>query len=441
MAPAAQAHTLPKAVQAYPKQVVTPGTLPVQIKAQPTAPPVYCPQPIPKVLQTKQLVSQQVSQWQHEHKTAQQRSASVRISAPISAESGNYRLTAGVGGRQVVSDLVYARGVVRPASADRPTVKLGGQPKSVQMMQGNQGPKPYSISGTGNEYLSKFAVFEGNDVVKKVARRLKLAQDAISYTKGKLIFGAANIEKQIEDSRGWSPVLASEISTFAGDISGKLGDKVVTSENIKTSDGFIKANRSEEAKTLNTMASNAIVAKWVGAGVCDHFAAVAMFYLQKTAEEGDAVYSITVEVDPNLSHACVVIGDAGLNANTLVNSETAVVADAWPTNPFAVRCLDWKYKSSGIKINLALAGGLKTNHLKVVRGAFKEPYGYGNIGETSYRRIGDRSDDGTGYGNIKNEVRKLKSNAESAFSKGSGPEKTSEWSKHLWRDENSLKET
>lgn len=410
-----------------------------QAHISPKVPPVYCPQPTPKVLQAKQFICQLPSQGQQDRQTAQNPSVQVRVSPAIDAGGRRCRPIAGNGGNQIVSALARVRKVVRPSFSDRPAMSFGRQFKSVQMMQNDNVPKPYSLSKVGDEYLKKFDG-TGNEDAKTVARRLTLAQDAIGYARGKLIFGAANIQRQIEDSKGWSSVLASRISEYAGDILGKLGDKWVTSENIKTVTDFNKAEKSEDAKTANRMAANAIVAKWLGAGVCDHFAAVAMFYLEKKAEVDDVIYSISVTTGDNLSHACVIIGDAGLNADTILNSKTAVVADAWPTSPFAVRCLDWKYKSCKVTINLKLQGGSKTNYLKVVRATFKAPYRYGNSEvEVSYRRIGDRTDDGTGYTKMKlDEVRPIKAKAQSEFGKGHSPESLDKWSEKLWSDENSL---
>ncbi len=273
---------------------------------------------------------------------------------------------------------------------------------------------------------------------EEVRRRLALAQTAIGYTRAKLPFGAANIKAQFESSLGWSHDLAGKIDYLAGGIFGKLGNRVIEKEDIgKVTWG---KERNENAGHLNLMAARAIVARKAGAGVCDDFAAVTLFYLQRHAGGQDQMYRISVDVG-NLAHAVIVIGDPGLQSTDLMSSDTSVVVDAWPTEPFAVRAKEWKYRANHITIKGFLEGSAEAKDTlpNRMRALYKVPYEF--EGEKYYRRLSDEDEtpDTTSYARYMEPLKERRRQAEKALLNTKGPDTESGWTQ-TWEDVNSLDE-
>lgn len=149
--------------------------------------------------------------------------------------------------------------------------------------------------------------------------RLMLGQQAIEFTRQKLPHGAGNIKEQVEKSKKYS--------TFYTIQAYELGKQVVT-------------DMTSKHEKLNYLAAQAITARKLGAGNCDHFAAVSFFYLLEHAEKKQGcVYRVRVT-----GHSVAVLADAGWTPTDVAKCKTAVVVDAWPTNPFCVAWEDWVYK-------------------------------------------------------------------------------------------------
>jgi hypothetical protein len=233
--------------------------------------------------------------------------------------------------------------------------------------------------------------------------------------------------------------LAAQIDSAAGGILDKLGNKVIEKEGIKASAWSWVKQRSDNAKSLNHMAALAIIARKVGAGACDHFAAVAMFYLQRHASGQDQMYRISVTVD-NLAHAVIVIGDPGLQPADLMSSDTSVVVDAWPTEPFAVRAKEWQYRANTMTTKGVLAGGAEDKDTlpNRVRALFKVPFEY--EGEKVYRRLSDVDEpDATSYKRYTDPLKNRRKQAEQELSITKGPGSENGWTQ-IWEEVNSLEE-
>ncbi|MGQ9368875.1 DUF4157 domain-containing protein [Azospirillum sp. A39] len=272
----------------------------------------------------------------------------------------------------------------------------GGRPAATiqRMLSQSKGLGETSTFEQGyGSWLKQQLAEEKETVTKTLLRRLELAKQAIGYTRQKLSLGAANVDAQVEQSLNWNQHLMEHVEAISGAIYQKIKSKQISEETISTATSFSKAENSDKFGTLNLMASNAIAARKLKTGVCDHFAAVTFFQLRKTAEEDDGIYRVSVTVDTNANHAVVIIGDPGLGEQKLLSSPSSVVVDAWPTRPFAVRAQEWVYRQKEVTIVAEVAGGNSSasnkNHVKIVRNVFLEPYTYDNYGnlESSYRGI------------------------------------------------------
>ncbi|PTL85926.1 CFI-box-CTERM domain-containing protein [Vitiosangium sp. GDMCC 1.1324] len=156
--------------------------------------------------------------------------------------------------------------------------------------------------------------------------RLTVGQAAIQFTRQKLRHGAGNITEQVKKSKKYSTLYT--IQAY------ELGDEL--NKSITTS----------KSQTLNRLASQAIVARKLGAGNCDHFAAVSFFYLLEHASPSvGTVFRVSVT-----GHSVAVLADKQWTPTDTTRCKTAVVVDAWPTNPFCVAWNDWFYKDTSPKI-------------------------------------------------------------------------------------------
>jgi hypothetical protein len=299
---------------------------------------------------------------------------------------------------------------------------------SIQLMKAKASKETYG-EHLKSDVLNKL---HEEDAIK-TTRRLLLANAAIEYTRGKLSFGAGNVQEQIEKSSGRSIKLASDAQDLAGTMAQKIGGKDLSKANLAEDPSLNKvlpASNVPRQTEINAAACRAISAKWHGAGVCDDFAAVTFFYLQKQKKDvQDEFYRVSVS-NNDLAHAVVIIADPGLNEAEIMNSATAVVADPWPTLPFAVRVSDWKYVKWAAKIKWS-AADTGEHYIRTVRHVWKQPYVYGERKEKAYRGIGEEVDieeTPPPYLRVKQKVKELAKKSEEYTGQ-------SHW--HVWSDEHS----
>jgi hypothetical protein len=268
----------------------------------------------------------------------------------------------------------------------------------------------------------------------KVKRRLSLANEAIAYTRKKLSFGAGNVTEQIKESGGWSSKLASDAQHFAGQMLTKIGEKDLSQANLEVPRGLMDAPKgTKKQEEINFAALRAISAKWHGAGVCDEFAAVTFFYLQKRKQgNDDEFYRVSVTGNDS-AHAVVIIADPGLDATQIMESTTAVVADAWPTRPFAVRVSDWKYKQWTPQIKWSSAD-MGEKYISKVRHVWSKPYSF--EGKPEFRRMTDDY-----YTDVKNQKLELRKETQRLISQSEKFTVDNEWTRKPWSDEHSLLDT
>jgi hypothetical protein len=113
--------------------------------------------------------------------------------------------------------------------------------------------------------------------------------------------------------------------------------------------------------------------------------------------------------------------------------------DAWPTEPFAVRAKEWKYRTHPMTVKSSLQGGAqpKDTLLNRVRALYKVPYKYGKGEELAYRRISDNigpSEDS--YRLFMKPLRDRRELAELALASNEGPGTKNSWSQ-IWEEVNS----
>jgi hypothetical protein len=321
------------------------------------------------------------------------------------------------------------------------TVPKGRKEQYFQALK-QRSAEPEDSAGTSASHAFQGPASKEKDV-DKISRRLDLGNKAIKYTRDKLPFGAGNVRAQIEASNGWSGQLASE--------AGGLARKMVKSSYIGTYDlpmasketletraslpAEWKAQDAERQLRINYGACRAISAKWHGAGVCDDFAAVTFFFLQKQKDAEDKFYRVTVSLndDKSLSHAVVIIADPGLNEEEIMASPTAVVADPWPTSPFAVLVSDWKYAKSTVKIQWSSAD-MGQDYIKKVREVWKTAYTF--EGNQTFRTIPDTEQEPS-WKPLPYEGAK-----EQAMKKRQQPpnQEPNPWASNLWDDNDSWNE-
>ena len=254
----------------------------------------------------------------------------------------------------------------------------GGRSRTVQRMDANirvGGPKPSFEDYIGwlNEQKRT------REQAQSLSTRLTLARNAIAYTRGKLRHGAGNILAQSTASKQYSVKYAR----LAYDMRPELLDDIKSQLRIvryspeSVFQDYMNwrdaKTRGEEAslsketeeyitrrKLVWTLAAQSIAARKTGAGNCDHFAAVSLFYLMEHAVKGSClIYRLSVTSSEG-GHSVVVIADDDWTPDMTRSDpayHTAVVVDAWPTNAFAVRWDDWFYKAEKPKIILVVSPG------------------------------------------------------------------------------------
>jgi hypothetical protein len=347
-------------------------------------------------------------------------------------------------GRRVARELVLPAAL--PARPGRladlvPTVR-GACVQRMQELVPSKKKRPISY-----EMPDKLQIYEGTlQLGGDVQRRFQQAKEAIAYAKSRLPFGAANIARDVEQSRNWGPWLANEISSTLDPLTSKVADLELTETNVPKVFGY-GGNRSDDFRQKNIAAYRSIVARKLGSGVCDDFAAVVLFKLETLMGEEDEIYRLSVETDgPTNDHAVVILGAPGFgkDAGALVSDAGSVVVDAWPTKAFPVLAGNWIYRSKPAVVKFSVRGIKSTNrtsYKKLARAVFENPYSFSDKEEDkAYRRIGD-DDPGAGkyaaYLKIRTDLRLY---AEKQLREGSQKIYESPWS-NLWQDLDSLDST
>jgi hypothetical protein len=118
-----------------------------------------------------------------------------------------------------------------------------------------------------------------------------------------------------------------------------------------------------------------------------------------------------------------------------MSSDTSVVVDAWPTEPFAVRAKEWKYRTNNMTVKGLLEGGAEAKDTlpNRVRALYKVPYEYED--EMVYRRLSDvdQEPNATSYNRYMEPLKHRRKQAELdlASTKG-GPETKNPWAQNIW---------
>ncbi len=288
----------------------------------PSAPPVYRPQPVPKVCQRKPAIAAPA---RPQVPARPQMPAKPQIKTPALPT---------VAQRQSPKRPQLSP----PKNLSAPTVQRSTpKPHTPRRQQAIQLKPTYDDY---KKWLDKQTI--PAMLRATLNNRLGWAQRAIAYTRQKLVHGAGNITEQVKKSKEYSVLYTRQAYLRYPAFAQKLE----------------RDTHGREDKLLNNLLAQAITARKTRAGNCDHFAAIALFYLIEHAPTNSGMlFRLSVGTSGN-GHSVVIYADGDWTpavANDQNSYHTAVVVDAWPTHAFACAWADWKYRTDHPRIILALA--------------------------------------------------------------------------------------
>lgn len=312
---------------------------------QPVAPPVYRPQPVPRVLQRKAVLKQQplacqskpapatphVHLPQPTHKVLQTKVAANRPSGSSETRNRPFAPPAQRPASQKIvrpqTATVQALRTPNAVQAHLHPTKQAPSGKAGQPVRPIQQHNPRSVIQRKYNYDEEFEIYtayvDKTQNNAKIMRRLKAAQDAVIYTQNKLKHGPGNIRQAREESQGMNMSAVRVARETAPDF-------------------FWESD----------LRRRAIAARRAQGGNCDEHGVVAYYRLVQNADTSDYAYLCASDYP----HVFAILADPpGVLGSIFsrlgdIDESTAVVADAWLKPSFAVTFNHWSFKTSDYKI-------------------------------------------------------------------------------------------
>jgi hypothetical protein len=368
------------------------------VPRQPPAPPVYRPQPVPKVCQRKAVNSGAGSVNPKPNgkrpEVAVQRS---QIKPPAPAHYGQRQSgTAKTPPAKNVGSINQRSNPNARTQQLRPQATAHQAPPQARVVQGKVNHRLARVPNAGQSIqltpnYSDYTSWLDKQPIPMPLRgtlnnRLRLAQQAIAYTRQKLVHGAGNITAQVEKSKHYSYKYTREAYARENSLAKKL---------LKPED-----DRSDILVKL--VIAQAITARKTRAGNCDHFAAVSLFYLLEHAPQNTGrLFRLSVG-GSGTGHSVVIYADEDWTPHVASDQnayQTAVVVDAWPTYAFACAWADWKYRTDHPRIIFSLLpqsnGVARSRQLRPYRAELKPSTEYQELQQIKLQSTADHVDNQT----------------------------------------------